>query len=66
MILREDLVAIDGFNEEMLLGYHVDSNMSRRMLLHRGSIESLEERLASYHCNHNRTPTVYHGAPGRE
>lgn len=61
LILREDFVAIDGFNEEMLLGYHVDSNFSRRMLLHRGSIESLEPHLAGYHCNHNRTPTVYHG-----
>jgi hypothetical protein len=61
LMLRDDLVAIDGFNEEMLHGYHVDSNLSRRMLLHRGSIESLEEHLAGYHCNHNRTPTVYHG-----
>jgi hypothetical protein len=62
LILREDLVAIDGFNEEMLLGYHVDSNMSRRLLLRRGEIESLEGRVAGYHCNHNRTLTVYHGA----
>jgi len=46
----------------MILGYHVDSNVSKRMLLHRGSIESLEDQLAGYHCNHNRTPTVYHGA----
>jgi hypothetical protein len=61
LILRDDLVAIDGFDEEMLHGYHVDSNLSRRMLLHRGSIDSLEEQLAGYHCNHNRTPTVYHG-----
>lgn len=61
LILRDDLVAIDGFHEEMLHGYHVDSNLSRRMLLHRGSIESLEDHLAGYHCNHNRTPTVYHG-----
>ena len=37
------------------------------MLLHRGSIESLERPFAGYHCNHNRTPTVYHGArAGRE
>jgi hypothetical protein len=61
LILREDLVAIDGFHEEMLYGYHVDSNLSRRMLLLRGSIDSLEEHVAGYHCNHNRTPTVYHG-----
>ena len=31
------------------------------MLLHRGSIESLEDAFAGYHCNHSRTPTVYHG-----
>jgi GT2 family glycosyltransferase len=62
LILRKDFVAIDGFDEEMLLGYHVDSNISRRLLLHRGSIESLEQWVAGYHCNHNRTRTVYHGA----
>jgi hypothetical protein len=59
-ILREDFWAIDGFDEEMILGWHVDSNLSRRMFLHRGSIESLEGHVAAYHCNHNRTPTVYH------
>ena len=62
LVLREDFVAVDGFDEEMLLGYHVDSNLSRRMLLHRGSIESLGDSLAGYHCNHNRDRTVYHGA----
>jgi hypothetical protein len=61
LILREDFTAIDGLDEEMLLGYHVDSNLSRRMLLHRGSIESLGESVAGYHCNHNRERTVYHG-----
>jgi hypothetical protein len=62
LILRDDFIAIDGCNEEMLLGYHVDSNLSRRLLLYRGSIETLDGHLAGYHCNHNRTPTVYHGA----
>jgi hypothetical protein len=62
LILREDFIAIDGLDEEMLLGYHVDSNLNRRMLLHRGSIESLESQLAGYHCNHNRERTIYHGA----
>ena len=61
LMLREDFISIDGFNEDMLLGYHVDSNLSRRMLLHRGSIDSLEGHLAGYHCNHNRTRTLYHG-----
>jgi hypothetical protein len=62
LVLREDYVAVDGLDEEMALGYHVDSNFSKRMRLYRGSIESLEDSVAGYHCNHNRTPTVYHGA----
>jgi hypothetical protein len=61
LVLRDDYLAIDGLDEEMLLGYHVDSNLSRRMLLHRGSIETVEASLAGYHCNHGRSPTVYHG-----
>lgn len=62
LILREDFIAIDGFDEEMLVGWHVDSNLSRRMFMRRGSIESLDEQVAGYHCNHSRTPTIYHGA----
>jgi hypothetical protein len=62
LILREDYFAIDGLDEEMLVGYHVDSNLCKRMVLRRGSIESLEHALAGYHCNHSRDPTVYHGA----
>jgi hypothetical protein len=60
LILREEFEAIDGFDEAMLLGWHVDSNLSRRMFLRRGSIDSLESHVAAYHCNHNRTLTVYH------
>lgn len=62
LVLRDDFFSIDGFNEDMLLGYHVDSNLCRRMFLKRGSIDTAEQYLAAYHCNHNRLPTVYHGA----
>jgi 2-polyprenyl-3-methyl-5-hydroxy-6-metoxy-1,4-benzoquinol methylase len=62
LMLRDDFVAVDGFDEEMLLGYHVDSNLSRRLLLQRGAIETLEAEVGGYHCNHNRTRTVYHGS----
>ena len=62
LVLRDDFFAIDGFDEEMLLGWHLDSNLSRRMRLHRGSIETLQDGVAGYHCNHSRIPTVYHGA----
>jgi hypothetical protein len=60
LILRSDFVAVDGFDEEMLLGYHVDSNFAQRMFLRGESIGTLEEDVAGYHCNHFRTPTVYH------
>jgi hypothetical protein len=60
-VLREDFFAVAGFDEEMLLGWHLDSNLSRRMRLHRGSIETLQGSVAGYHCNHSRIPTVYHG-----
>jgi hypothetical protein len=62
LMLRDDLVAIDGFDEEMLLGWHVDSNLSRRLFLLRGAIETLEDSVAGYHCNHVRIPTVLHSA----
>ena len=62
LILRDDFVAIHGFDENMRRGYHVDSNVSRRLLMHRGSIETIDRYLAGYHCNHNRTRTVYHGS----
>ncbi|MGH3110442.1 MAG: hypothetical protein ACRDQT_05940 [Gaiellaceae bacterium] len=49
LVLREDFFAVDGFDEEMVLGWHVDSNLSKRLLLHRGSIETLEDAVAGYH-----------------
>lgn len=60
LMLREDFFAVDGFDEAMFLGWHVDTNLSKRLVLRRDSIETLEESLAGYHCNHRRTPTVYH------
>jgi hypothetical protein len=62
LCLREDFTAIDGFDEEMLHGWHVDSNFGRRMVIHRGVEGGLEDRVAGYHCNHSRTPTVYGSA----
>lgn len=60
LVLHDDFFAIDGFDEEMLLGWHVDSNLSKRLLLRRGTIETLGEHVSGYHCNHHRTLTVYH------
>src|SRR5665213_719997 len=41
LILRDDLFANQGFHEEMLLGWHVDSNIAKRMYLKYGKVGDL-------------------------
>lgn len=60
LALRQDLLSIDGFHEEMILGWHVDANLGRRMRLLRGEIRSLHDRLRGYHCDHTRMATLVH------
>ena len=63
LFLRDDFVAIGGFDEGMLLGWHVDSNFGRRLVIRRGSEDNLADHVAAYHCNHSRIPTVYGSTP---
>ncbi|WP_156453293.1 hypothetical protein [Polycladidibacter hongkongensis] len=64
-MLRQDLFDIDGFDEEMLLGWHVDSNLFKRLSLHRGNIGDAGKHLYGYHCDHTRqvTQAHEHGSP---
>lgn len=65
LILRDDLFRIGGFDERMLLGWHVDSNIARRLELLRGEpVKSALENTLAFHCDHNRetTPAHSHGA----
>lgn len=52
--LREDMFAIHGFDEEMLLGWHCDSNLAARLALYRGRVETLIDKVFGYHCDHTR------------
>ncbi|MBS0221992.1 MAG: hypothetical protein JSR91_14745 [Proteobacteria bacterium] len=52
--LREDMFAIHGFDEEMLLGWHCDSNLAARLALYRGSVDTLIDKVFGYHCDHTR------------
>lgn len=61
---RRDLFAMDGFNEEMIIGWHVDANLCKRMSLVFGAPTSLADDLFSYHCDHTRVETPMH-AGGR-
>jgi hypothetical protein len=52
--LRDDMFAIHGFDEEMLLGWHCDSNLAARLVLYRGTVETLVDKVFGYHCDHTR------------
>ena len=52
--LREDMFAIHGFNEEMVLGWHCDSNLAARLALYRGRVDTLIDKVFGYHCDHTR------------
>ncbi len=52
--LREDMFAIHGFDEAMLLGWHCDSNLAARLALYRGRVATLIDKVFGYHCDHTR------------
>jgi len=61
LMTREAIFAIHGFNEEMNQGWHVDTNLCKRMdLLYGKPGDSLEKELWGYHCNHTRQETPAH------
>lgn len=60
LMLREQLFEIHGFDESMLLGWHVDSNIAKRLFLLNGQTKSLINKISGYHCMHTRTPTNMH------
>jgi hypothetical protein len=62
LVAREDLFAVDGFNEEMLLGWHIDTNLFRRISLLHGGVPpgDLVDRVLAYHRGHLRQLTSSH------
>lgn len=56
--LREDMFAIHGFDEDMLLGWHCDSNLAARLALYRGHVDTLIDKVFGYHCDHTRVPAA--------
>jgi hypothetical protein len=68
LMQRDDLFAIHGFDERMLLGWHVDSNIARRLHLRYGRVDDLAGDVFGYHCDHTRqvTPAHRHRAPSND
>ena len=58
---RQAFFDIGGFDERMTHGWHVDSNMCKRLYLFFGErTESLADRVRGYHCDHTRVATQAH------
>jgi hypothetical protein len=64
LMLRADLFRIQGFDERMLLGWHVDSNVARRLYLQHGKVGDILDDYYGYHCDHTRQATPAHRPNG--
>lgn len=62
LMLRSDLFSIHGFDESMLLGWHLDSNIARRLSLLPRDLGDVVDQLYGYHCDHTRQVTPAHRA----
>jgi hypothetical protein len=60
LVERAVLFDIDGFDERMLRGWHVDSNLAKRLALKCSPAGSLLEQVYCYHCDHTRQATFVH------
>lgn len=61
LIPRKVIFRVHGFNEQMQQGWHLDSNLCKRMSLYYNDVaKSLEDKLWGYHCNHTRQETFSH------
>ncbi len=66
LVRRETLFRIHGFDESMCLGWHVDSNIGRRLWLLNPKVGTLLDRLHGYHCSHTRVETAVHTVARKE
>ncbi|TCT04012.1 hypothetical protein [Aquabacter spiritensis] len=57
---RATLIEIGGFEEEMLLGWHVDHNLAKRLSFRLGAVRSLAEHFDLYHLGHSRNVVDTH------
>ena len=60
LMLRDQLFEISGFDESMLKGWHLDSNIAKRLNLLNGETKSLEDLVHGYHCLHTRAISKAH------
>lgn len=66
LLERAQLFDIHGFEEDMLLGWHVDSNLCKRLFLINGDVGDLTGEVFGYHCDHTRQVTPMHKRRAKE
>lgn len=62
LMLRKDIIEMRGFDEAMVKGWNVDSNLAKRMFLQGKMGCSIESLLKGYHCNHTHKESILHSA----
>jgi hypothetical protein len=62
---RQSIWDIDGFDERHNLGWHLDSNISRRLIQYFGELKTAAPYLHGWHCNHTRNATALHSADAK-
>lgn len=65
LIPRAMLFAMDGFNESIREGWHVDGNLCARAKLATGANGDLSRSVRGFHCDHNRVVTSSHQSSHR-
>ena len=62
LLRRTAVESLGCFDETMIHGWHVDSNLAVRMSMAFGEPQSLEESVQVFHCNHTRQTTHFHSS----
>lgn len=65
LMLRKQIFKINGFNEDMVWGWHADSNICKRLYILNGGTKSLLDHVFAYHCDHTRQSTFLHNVHQR-
>jgi hypothetical protein len=59
LVDRTSMFKVKGFDESMIRGWHVDSNLVRRLEILGIKISAIDKYLDGFHCEHNREMTHF-------
>lgn len=66
LFLRKDILAIQGFDETMNKGWHVDSNLAKRLSMITNFKTLNNNKIFGFHCNHTKKITFLHSTISTE